>query len=403
LICLCALKVAALKAELDKLSKNMNFKLNLPANLPAVGAAAAGALDAKAKANAGGSAGAQANAQAQAKADAKAQAALAADPGFQALAKLSAAAQFKADMKAAAGINLNSPSAKCMMNGLTASLKASDFMKALAAAPLGALKKLTALADLAATNEMAKAALGVDLLKPGAGAALQKALNAQAAAQASANGAAGGSISPAMQAQANAQAKADAVAKAEAAVKQAFGIDLKADVGLKSTAAAMGATGDNMAGMPSLADLLSMSMLSDMSKMLSALDKIESGLGVSMLADGAAAKLGGALGALNSNGVGSVGVGAGGSAGSSASAGGSAGAGASAGAGGSAGASAGASPSLAAGAAAQSQVNAMMAAGLPDIAGKFPTVPPSAAMLLMLLKQIGSTMHLNMISFTPCG
>ena len=45
----------------------------------------------------------------------------------------------------------------------------------------------------------------------------------------------------------------------------------------------------------------------------------------------------------------------------------------------------------------------MMAAGLPDVAAKFPTVPPSAAMLLMLLKQIGSTMHINMISFTPCG
>jgi len=211
------------------------------------------------------SAAASASLSASLKASAQAKLAASASLSASVMAKLTATATAVASVQAALRVDLVASSAPAAMNQLFQSLQANNLAGALGQLPVSALPQLKAVAAVAAAAQA------------------QSASSAQMAAMAAGAASAASAVS------------AEGILNAQAAVKQAFGVNLSAAGSVAAVASAMATLNGNLAQMPNFGLLVSASLLGKCSQLLDAVQAIKANLGVDLTEKGAGAKLNQAL------------------------------------------------------------------------------------------------------------
>jgi hypothetical protein len=197
------------------------------------------------------------------KASMQAKAAVSAALSASVMAKLTATATAVASVQSALRVDLLSSSAPAAMNQLFQSMQANNLAGALGQLPVGALAQLKAIATVAAA--------------------------AQARSSSSA------SQSAAMAA--SAATSAAGILNTQAAVKQAFGVNLTEAGSVAALSSAMATLNGNLAQMPNFGLLVSASLLGKASQLCDAVQAIKANLGVDLTQKGAGAKLNQALSA----------------------------------------------------------------------------------------------------------
>ena len=241
MICACMFPIAQLPAMFANVSANLAMSAGVSASM---------------------SQSASTSLSASMKASMQAKAAASAALSASVMAKLTATATAVATVQSALRVDLLSSSAPAAMNQLFQSMQANNLAGALGQLPVGALAQLKAIAAVAAAAQA----------KSSSSATQSAAMAAAASSAASAASAAG-------------------IMNTQAAVKQAFGVNLTEAGSVAAVASAMATLNGNLAQMPNFGLLVSASLLGKASQLLDALQAIKANLGVDLTQKGAGAKL----------------------------------------------------------------------------------------------------------------